>query len=224
MRYCAHGTRDSEADERGLARRPTLVSASVSTLASGVEQRAVVLVEGASDRHALETLARRRGMDLTNDGIAIVAMGGASNIVRFLEVLGPHGRDLAVAGLFDAAEVGDIQRGLDRAGLGQHLHPAEMESFGFYMCVEDLEDELIRHLGIDSVQQVIHAQGESASLRTFQRQPAQRGRTSEQQLRRFMGTRSGRKIRYGRLLVEALDLDHVPRPLDGVLAHISTIR
>lgn len=216
--------RDSEADERGLGLRPTLVSASVPTLAARIEHRAVVLVEGASDQHALETLAMRRGMDLNDDGIAIVAMGGASNIGRFLEVLGPHGRDLAVAGLFDAAEVGAIQRGLERAGFGQHVHPAEMESLGFYMCVEDLEDELIRHLGVDAVQRVIHAQGESAALRTFQRQPAQRGRTSEQQLRRFMGTRSGRKIRYGHLLVAALDLDHVPRPLDGVLAHISTIR
>lgn len=216
--------RDSEADERGLGLRPTLVSASVPTLAARIEHRAVVLVEGASDQHALETLAMRRGMDLNDDGIAIVAMGGASNIGRFLEVLGPHGRDLAVAGLFDAAEVGAIQRGLERAGFGQRVHPAEMESLGFYMCVEDLEDELIRHLGVDAVQRVIHAQGESAALRTFQRQPAQRGRTSEQQLRRFMGTRSGRKIRYGHLLVAALDLDHVPRPLDGVLAHISTIR
>ena len=215
---------DSEAGERGLGRRPTLDSANLPTLSAGVEARAVVLVEGASDRQALEALAMRRGMDLNADGIAIAAMGGASNIRRFLEMLGPHGRDVAVAGLFDAAEVGDIQRGLERAGFGQPAQPAEMESLGFYMCVEDLEDELIRHLGVDAVQRVIHAQGESAALRTFQRQPAQRRRTSEQQLRRFMGTRSGRKIRYGHLLVEALDLDHVPRPLDGVLAHISTIR
>jgi hypothetical protein len=53
----------------------------------------------------------------------------------------------------------------------------------------------------------------------MQRQPAQRGRTVEAQLRRFMGTHSGRKLKYARLLVEALDLDAVPRPLDGVLAH-----
>jgi hypothetical protein len=69
------------------------------------------------------------------------------------------------------------------------------------------------------VQRVVAAQGELGSFRTFQRQPAQRGRTPEQQLRRFMGTRSGRKIRYGRLLVEALDLAAVPRPLERVLAH-----
>jgi hypothetical protein len=29
-----------------------------------------------------------------------------------------------------------------------------------------------------------------------------------------------RKIRYARLLVEALDLAQVPRPLDSVLAHV----
>jgi hypothetical protein len=29
-----------------------------------------------------------------------------------------------------------------------------------------------------------------------------------------------RKIRYARLLVDALDLAHVPRPLDRVLAHV----
>jgi hypothetical protein len=153
-----------------------------------------------------------------------VAMGGASNTGHFMELLGPHGRDLALAGLFDAAQIGDIRRGFERAGLAHDLDLAEMESFGFYMCVEDLEDELIRHLGVDAVHRVIDAQGESASFRTFQRQPAQRGRSDEQQLRRFMGTRSGRKIRYGRLLVEALDLDHVPPPLDRALAHVSTIR
>ena len=201
---------------------PPLASVVTSAQAAGGEPRAVVLVEGISDQHALEALANRRGSDLDANGIAIVAMGGASNIGRFLDLFGPYGRDVALAGLFDAAEVGDFQRGLERAGLGFNLRPAEMESLGFHMCVEDLEDELIRHVGVNSVEQVIAAQGELASFRTFQRQPAQRGRSIEQQLRRFMGTRAGRKIRYARLLVEALDLTHVPRPLDGVLAHVST--
>jgi hypothetical protein len=35
-----------------------------------------------------------------------------------------------------------------------------------------------------------------------------------------MGTRSGRKARYAALLVGALELDRMPRPLDGVLAHV----
>jgi hypothetical protein len=95
-----------------------------------------------------------------------------------------------------------------------------MESLGYYVCVEDLEDELIRSLGAGSVERVVDAQGELGPFRTFQKQPAQQGRTIEAQLRRFMGTRAGRKMKYARLLVDALDLAHVPRPLDRVLAHV----
>ena len=64
------------------------------------------------------------------------------------------------------------------------------------MCVADLEDELIRALGAAAVEQVVAAQGELGSFRTFQKQPAWRGRAIEEQLRRFMGTYGGRKIRY----------------------------
>ena len=96
-----------------------------------------------------------------------------------------------------------------------------MERLGFYGLDADLEDELIRALGAAAVQRVVEAQGELGSLRTFQKQPAQQGRPIEAQLRRFMGTRSGRKVRYGTLLVDALDLGEVPRPLDRVLAHIT---
>src|SRR5437762_3176676 len=102
--------------------------------------RAVVLVEGESDRNAVEALAARRGRDLAAEGVAVEA--------------------------------------------------------------------------------VVAAQGELRSFRVLQRQPAQRGVPIEAQLRRFMGTHSGRKIQYGRLLVEALDLARVPRPLDLVLARV----
>ena len=35
-----------------------------------------------------------------------------------------------------------------------------------------------------------------------------------------MGTRSGRKIRYGRILAAALDLTRVPGPLAGLLSAV----
>jgi hypothetical protein len=95
-----------------------------------------------------------------------------------------------------------------------------MEALGFYVCVADLEDELIRCLGAAGVEQVVEAQGELGSFHTFQQQPAWRARPSQEQLRRFIGTHSGRKVRYARLLVDALELTSVPRPLDRVLAHI----
>lgn len=187
---------------------------------SSEDVRAVVLVEGISDQVALEALAERRGRKLDAEGTFIVPIGGAKNIASFLDLLGPRGLDVRLAGLCDAAEEGDFRRGLERAGLGSNLSRAAMESLGFYVCVADLEDELIRCLGAASVEGIIDAQGERGSFRTFQKQPAQQGRTIEEQLRRFMGTRGGRKIQYAPLLVDALDLTRVPRPLDCVLAHV----
>ncbi len=182
--------------------------------------RAVVLVEGISDQRALEALAQRRGRNLDAEGISIVPIGGAQAIGSFLDLFGPQGFDVRLAGLCDAAEEGEFQRGLERAGLGSNLTRADMESLGFYVCVADLEDELIRALGAASVEQVVDDQGDLGSFRTLQKQPAWEGRTNEEQLRRFMGSGGSRKIQYARLLVDALDLTQVPRPLDRVLAHV----
>jgi hypothetical protein len=181
------------------------------------QARTVVLVEGISDRLALEALAARRGRDLGADGVAIVPMGGAQAIGRFLERFGPQGLDVKLAGLCDEAEERDFRRGLERAGLGSNLTRADMERLGFYVCVADLEDELVRSAGAAAVEQVIAAEGELGSFRTFQKQPAKRELPYEEQLWRFMWNR---KERYATLLVQALDLSRVPRPLDRVLAHV----
>jgi hypothetical protein len=183
--------------------------------------RAVVLVEGVSDSVALEALAERRERDLDAEGIAIVPMGGAQSIGRYLSLYGPQRLGLGLAGLCDAAEEGEFQRGLERAGLGSGLTRTEMERLGFYVCVADLEDELIRALGTAAVEEVVAAHGDLGPFRTLQKQPAWQGRPVELQLRRFMGSGGSRKIRYARLLVEALDLARVPRPLDLVLAHVT---
>ena len=182
--------------------------------------RTVVLVEGVSDQRAVEALALRRGRDLDAEGIAVVSIGGATNIGSYLNRFGSHGLGVKLAGLCDAGEERHFQRSLERAGLGSNLARGEMEGLGFFVCVADLEDELIRSLGTAAMKQVIDSQGELGRFRTMQQQPAWQGRTSEEQLRRFMGTRGGRKIQYGALLVDALDLTRVPRPLDRLLAHI----
>jgi hypothetical protein len=190
-----------------------------SPIAEASLARTVVLVEGISDNVALEALAARRGRKLHAEGISVVAMGGAQGIGCFLDLFGPQGLDVRLAGLCDAGEEGDFRRGMERAGLGSHLTRTDMESLGFYVCVADLEDELIRSLGAARVEQVVEAQGELESFRTFQKQPAWRGQTNEEQLRRFLGTHSSRKIQSAASLVNALDLSRVPRPLDGVFAH-----
>jgi hypothetical protein len=179
-----------------------------------------VLVEGESDQRALEALASRSHRDLEAEGVAIVSMGGATNIGAFLDRFGPKGLDVRLAGLCDAGEESGFRHALDRAGLGSDLTREDLERLGFYVCVEDLEDELIRALGSAAVERVIDRMGDLGPFRTFQRQPGWRERTIEEQLRRFLGTHRGRKIRSAPLLVEALDLANVPRPLAELLAHV----
>lgn len=179
-----------------------------------------MLVEGISDQRAVEALAARRGRNLEAEGIAVVPIGGAQAIGGFLERFGPRGLDVGLAGLCDAGEEAHFQRALERAGLGTGLTRPGMEALGFYVCVADLEDELIRSLGAESVERIVEAQGDLGPFRTLQKQPAWRGRPLAEQLRRFMGSGGRRKIRYAALLVDALDLDQMPRPLDRMLAHV----
>ena len=179
----------------------------------------LVLVEGRSDEVALQTLAARRGRDLAAEGASIVPIGGAQAIGPVLRMIQASGRRIRLAGLCDAAEEAEFRRALERAGLGRELTRDRIEALGFYVCEQDLEDELIRALGVAVVQEVLARHGNLSSFRTFQKQPHWHGRPVECQLRRFFGSSAG-KIKYARPLVEALDLTHVPRPLDGVLAHI----
>jgi hypothetical protein len=179
----------------------------------------MILVEGVSDRVALEAVALRLGRSLTADGISIVAMHGATNIGPYLDRYGPRGLGIVRAGLYDAAQEPYVRRGLERAGLGPEPSQTDIERLGFFACVEDLEDELIRALGADAVIDLVRQRGELGPFRTLTRQPEWRGRPVEQQLRRFLGNAS-RKITYAPLLVDALDPSAIPRPPVEVLAHV----
>jgi Overcoming lysogenization defect protein-like, TOPRIM domain len=200
--------------------RSHLAVAEAAARSVGIDAHAVVLVEGSSDQAAVEALAVRRGRDLDAERVVVVPIGGAQAIGRVLSHFGPRGLGLRLAGLCDAGEEGDFRRGLERAGLGSDLTRGDMERLGFYVCVADLEDELIRALGVPAVKAIADREGDLGSFRTLQKQAAWQGRPEHEQLRRFMGSGGSRKIRYARLLVDALDLSRVPRPLDQVLSHV----
>ncbi len=167
---------------------------------------AIVLVEGPSDRIAIETLAARRGRDLAAEGVTVVAIGGAQAIERTLRGLS----GVRVAGLYDVAEERDVLRGLERAGRGAD---------GFFACDPDLEGELVRALGTERMLELVEARGQLGTFTTYRKQPAQRAKPLEAQLHGWL---HNWKIRYAAPLVEALDLDLVPRPLEQVLAHVAT--
>jgi hypothetical protein len=201
-----------DVDEASLAAVTEAAGAGRTALAAAAERArgdpgscAVVLVEGMSDQAAVNTLAERSGRDLPAEGVFVVPMGGATNIGHFVDLFGPGGYGVRLAGLCDQREERDFRRGLDGVG-------------PYFVCVADLEDELIRALGPRRVEELIEAEGERGPFLTFTRQPAHRGEGRDQQLRRFMGTRAGRKIRYGHILAAALDPARVPGPLAGLLS------
>jgi hypothetical protein len=194
--------------------------ATALALARAQAASAVVLVEGVSDQIAVETLARRLGRGLPAEGIVVLPVGGAHGVARYLRRFGPQGTGARLAGLCDAGEERVIARGLAASGLGAPGSRADLERLGFFMCVEDLEDELIRAAGPARVTEAFAARGDLGAFRALQRQPAWRGKDEAAQMRRWLGAGSQRKLRYARLLVEAISLDQVPRPLAAVLTAV----
>ena len=172
----------------------------------------IVLLEGVSDVAAVEALAARAGVDFGDH--RLIDMGGATNVGRYVERF--RGEELA--GLCDAGEQRFFARALERVGLGTDLDREGMASLGFFVCVADLEDELIRALGVEGTERVIESQGQLDKLRTFENQPYQRTQSKAANLRRFFGTTGGRKERYASAMVSALET--VPKPLARLIERL----
>jgi hypothetical protein len=151
----------------------------------------MILVEGTSDRIALETLAARLRLERPE----IVVLGGAHAIANYIPLAPPDAR---LVGLCDATEEPVFRRYLEEV----------------FVCEPDLEGELIRALGTDRALALA-----DPSFATLQKQPEYRDQPLETQLRRYLSGRSGNKLRYARLFVEALDLDRIPAPLQGVIGY-----
>ncbi|GIJ79825.1 TOPRIM nucleotidyl transferase/hydrolase domain-containing protein [Micromonospora phaseoli] len=195
--------------------------ATARALAQAESAAAVVLVEGISDQIALETTAGVYGRSLPAARIVIVPIGGAHAVGRFLTWLGPRGAGVRLAGLCDLAEEEIFRRGLEAARVGSPRTRTDMEHLGFHVCHRDLEDELIRAVGIAGVEALFDRQGDLRSFRSFQSQPAWRGRDVDGQIWRFLRSSSRRNLRYARLLVEAAaERGTLPRPLDAVLGSV----
>lgn len=179
-----------------------------------------MIVEGISDQIALEILATRLGRILEDEGVVVFPVGGAHGAARVLIEFGPLGAGKQVAGLYDLGEEAAISRAVFEGGIGDPQTSLGLAELGFHVCVQDLEDELIRALGPDQVETMFDSQGDLMAFRRLQHQPAWRGRDHTSQIRRFLGAGSRRKLRYARLLVESLDLDRLPHPLHAALAEV----
>jgi hypothetical protein len=167
----------------------------------------LVLVEGRSDAAAVETLAASAGVRL--EGARIVVANGASGFARALREAG--GPVHQVLGLVDAQEAPIAGAAVVASGSA---------SIGLFVCVDDLEDELIRALGPEAVLEVLARLGELGPFRTLQQQPAQRDLPLDRQLHRFFGAGSGRKERGARALAAALEPAAAPPPLAALIEAI----
>ena len=180
----------------------------------------VVLVEGASDRAALDVLVRRRHLGA---GIEIRAMGGATNVRRDLADLLSDAVPRHVLGLTDEAEAPFFLRALSAVGV-PITSVDDLAAHGFHTCRRDLEDELIRALGTDRVRAVLDDLDLGQSFDRFCRQQAWQGRPAHEQLHRFAGTVSGRKSVFAEGLAAALADDEVPEPLRHLLDDVERAR
>ena len=180
-------------------------------------ESSVVLVEGESDRRAVVAAARRLGVDLAGARADVVAMHGVTNLRRYLAELDARPAPPRILGLFDIGEQDQVARMLAEAGRRNAAAANDLEALDFFACDLDLEDELIRAAGAEAVEGVLADHRDLLRFRTFQRQPAQRDRPVEAQLRRFAGTASGRKTWFAADVVEVLPLDRVPVPMRRLL-------
>ena len=186
--------------------------------------RTIVLVEGLTDELALTLAAQRSGCDLEAQGVSVVPINGAHAISRFLRHLAAEEPEAKLAGLYDEGEEGVVRAALERAGYGPNLDRGGLEEIGFFACIADLEEELIRAASETELLSLIELAGDSQPWRKFRNQHAWHGRPVDQQFHRFIRSVSERNSRYIRAIVETIELPRLPRPLRLLLNHVAPLR
>lgn len=179
-----------------------------------------VLLEGVSDVAAVRALAATIGLSL--DDVRLVDLGGITNIRRVLAHLRVDDPAGTVVGLCDAGETHVVRRVLADAGFPTR-DDSDLPAYGFFVCVADLEDELIRGLGTDRVLEVLADLRLAEKFRGLQQQPAWRDRPVADQLHRFCGVASGRKELLAGALAAATTPEQIPEPLRMLLERVAGV-
>lgn len=183
-----------------------------------------VLLEGMSDVAAIRALRATHGVAPEGEPCVLVAMGGATNIRRTLDDVVAMDPRPHVIGLCDEREAPFFVRALaaHREALALPVPPTltTMPDLGFHICRRDLEDELMRALGVDGTRAVLDSLDLGATFEAFRRQLAWQGRPIWDQLRRFGTTTSGRKELLAGALAAAVGAEETPPPLAALLAEM----
>lgn len=169
-------------------------------------------------QQVVRVLTAARGIDVGNGALHIVAMGGVTNIRRHFatHATGVH---VEVLGLCDAPEERYVLQALQSTG--QLVTTREdLARLGFFVCVQDLDDELLRAVGPEAGDAALDDIGHLGRFRTFQRQLEWRDRDWHEQLHRFAGSGSGRKALLAEQLARRLTPSTTPAPLERLLHRV----
>lgn len=178
----------------------------------------VVLLEGRSDIAAVRAAAASAQVDLS--GVRLVDLGGITNVRSRLTVLAREEPGVEqVLGMCDAGETRFVVSALESTGHWVR-DASDLASAGFFVCVADLEDELLRALGPGRVIQVLDRLGLRDKLDALGQQPAWRERPLRDQLHRFAGVASGRKELLATAFTAELAADELPEPLRLLLERL----
>jgi putative ATP-dependent endonuclease of OLD family len=113
--------------------------------------RAVLLVEGASDRILCDRVAQLVGIDLNRRGVSIFEMDGGGLFERAYELFGPPGFELPIFGLLDedARSIWAEVLGIEPENLGQ--------GDNYAVCNPDLEGAYVERLGVTRILELLFA-------------------------------------------------------------------
>lgn len=185
----------------------------------------VALVEGDSDALVVRRLLAVRGLRAE-----VLPMGGITNVAAHLDAIWRQDADRPVVGLCDTAERRFVARALRRHGApfpdgtdgDDNDEVATLADLGFFVCVRDLEEELIRALGAKQVLAAVDDLGLMPAFETFAQQPQWRSRDAAEQLHRFAGAGSGRKSLLDDQLGARLDERTLPAPLAALVRAVAS--
>jgi hypothetical protein len=139
---------------------------------------------------------------------AVVLVEGVSDQIAVETLAARHGRDLAVEGIV-VLPTGGVH------GMTRYLRRFGPEGTGARLAgLCDAAEEHIVRRGLAAAG--LGSPGSRADLERLGFFVCVRDEAA--QLRRFLGAGSQRKLRYARLLTEAIDTGRIPRPLEAVLS------
>ncbi len=202
----------TDQEERRLARYAT------ATLVEAFFARVAILVEGPSDRLALQFAAEQLGVDLDARSVSLVELQGADVFETLRSLLGPSGLQVELRGMCDA----DRERRWTDVIYGPGVYNGDRNQLaqdGIFVADPDLEGALVDSLGETQVEGVITAEGEKPALDLYRQQPDKRNLPSRDQILGFLKSKD-RKVRFAPLLVQAVPTGQLPDVLKGVLADL----